>query len=108
MIAQQVTRGEDQIIEVEQGRCALVGAEPVRHGRDRGQHLREHPRCDRALEVDPGISRSVVQTLGLAVQLATACLGQALQLDRSLPLPLLLILAPTGAGEERSVGLGDE
>jgi len=68
MIAQQVARGEDQIVEIEQGRRTLIVPEPVQDGLHLGDQVSQDATGDILEQHLPGLAASRVVRVGRDVQ----------------------------------------
>ena len=96
MITQQIARGEDQIVEVEQGGRALIVPETMQDGLHLSDQVSQRRAGDRLEQRRPGFAASRVVSFGGNVQALAVGLGQAFALGRLDPFPLFLV------GEERA------
>ena len=92
MVAQQVAGGEDEVVEIQQRRRALVPPE-ARHDRlDQGNEIGEHMGSDGPLQLCPRRATMSVVGAGLVVQAIAVGLSQTYSLRRRSPLRLFLVL----------------
>ena len=98
MVAQQLARGEDQIVEIEKRSRALVVAETIHHRLHKPDELGEDARGGRLRERGPCFAtRRVVAFCG-GVQAIAIGLGEARALGGFAPLALLLVGAKATRG----------
>ena len=103
-VPQQIARGEDQVIEVELRRRALVLAETV-HDRSCDLHeVGKHARGGRLLQCGPCLAASGIVGIGIRVQAIAVGLGEARLSGGSSPFRLLLVFAEL-AGLGAKIGM---
>ena len=109
MVAQQITGGEDQIVEVQQCRGALVLPEARQDRLDQRHEIGEHMGGDGPLKRCPSLAAEGVVSIGKGKQPVAVSLSQACLLGRRPPFPFLLKFPNiTGLGAEIGMGRRDQ
>ena len=105
VIAQQGSRGEDQVVEIEQRCTALVDLEAIQHRPQESGEMRQDARGDGLLQRRPRSAAGRVVIAGAGVQALGIGLGQAREPGRAIPFALLPV-GPEASGGGAEIGMG--
>ena len=109
VVAQQVARGEDQVVEIEQRRGTLVAAKSFHHRHEEPDEIVQHPSGDGLPQHCPRLAAPRVTHLRRCVQPIPVGLGEAGASGRVYPLGLLPVAPKVpGGGAKHGTGLREQ